>query len=536
MAYPTSWSTPTPTRPPRRNRGLWWVLGLGVLLALCAGCSAFFTGMVLIPDSTAAPATVIPVTARPSPIHAATPTPTSSSTPPSEAGIPFRAVVQIVALDEQGEPLWTGSGSIIGPDGLLLTNAHVALPEPDEGPSRVTLLVLSTEKEDQPPQPRFYAEVVQADQRLDLAVLRITRDADGRRIDPDTLNLPFLPLGRTEDLRLGDELIILGYPGIGGDTITLTKGEVAGFVEDPPYGPRAFIKTTATLAGGNSGGAAINARGELVAVPTLVGTGSEEIVDCRVLVDTNHDGVVDDRDSCVPIGGFLNALRPVDLALPLVEAARHGEVAISTPPPTPQRPQDDLEEVWRHPGPLLDAESFDAPVSGWTTTNIDPDLRIRYADGVMYVELLQDDYVQFLTSPVDEADVVITARVRVTQPVGDGEYGLTCRYQDMDNFYAATVTEWGDFALWKLVEGEFVELHPLTALPDEAAFEPTQWTELGLVCLGSRMGLWVNQVPVAMVEDPAASVGTGAGLVVSTFWEPDFEVAFDEMAIHAAQR
>jgi hypothetical protein len=48
-------------------------------------------------------------------------------------------------------------------------------------------------------------------------------------------------------------------------------------------------------------------------------------VDCRPVADTNRDGSVDEADTCVPIGGFINGLRPVNLAAPLIEAARRGE-------------------------------------------------------------------------------------------------------------------------------------------------------------------------------------------------------------------
>ena len=63
------------------------------------------------------------------------------------------------------------------------------------------------------------------------------------------------PLGDSDALHLGDDILILGYPGIGGETITLTRGEVSGFhLCKRGYGNRAFIKTSATIAGGNSGG------------------------------------------------------------------------------------------------------------------------------------------------------------------------------------------------------------------------------------------------------------------------------------------
>jgi hypothetical protein len=51
---------------------------------------------------------------------------------------------------------------------------------------------------------------------------------------------------------------------------------------------------------------------------------AESYVDCRRLVDTNQDGRINETDTCVPGGGFINALRPVKLAMPLIEAARQG--------------------------------------------------------------------------------------------------------------------------------------------------------------------------------------------------------------------
>ena len=138
-----------------------------------------------------------------------------------------------------------------------------------------------------------------------------------------------MPFGDDGSLNLGDPVTILGYPSIGGSTITLTRGEVAGFTSEEGYGNRAFIKTSATISGGNSGGLAANSKGEIIGIPTQLGYGGDDqYVDCRVLADTNRDGVVDKSDNCVPTGGFINALRPLRLAKPLIEAAQRGEINI----------------------------------------------------------------------------------------------------------------------------------------------------------------------------------------------------------------
>lgn len=235
------------------------------------------------------------------------------------------AVVQVWWIVETPQGLrgaGMGSGTLLTPDGLILTNHHVAIPD---DPSVKYLGVALTARSDQPPQPAYIATVVAADAYLDLAVLRISHDLDLRPLRPGSLNLPYVPMGNSDDLDVGDELNIFGYPGIGGDTVTFTRGVVSGFTQDAAIRGRAWVKTDTTIAGGNSGGTAVDENGLLVGVPTRAGAGGDAAyVDCRPLADTNRNGKLDDADTCVPIGGFLNALRPVELAKPLIAAAQQG--------------------------------------------------------------------------------------------------------------------------------------------------------------------------------------------------------------------
>ncbi len=255
----------------------------------------------------------------------------------------MKSVVQLIAVREKKSgmlvPLWGGSGTILAPDGLILTNCHVALPKAmwDDPEFDYDLLVVAlTIRSDEPPRPAYLAEVVQYDPDLDLAVIQVSRLLDGSPVDREQLNLPALPQGNSDDLDLGDRLYIFGYPGIGGETITFTSGDVSGFTREQGVEGRAWIKTDATIAGGNSGGTAVNEQGELVGIPTQTGAGGDDqYVDCRRLADTNGDGRIDENDTCIPVGGFINALRPVNLAKPLIEAARQGLVRPVTPSPAP---------------------------------------------------------------------------------------------------------------------------------------------------------------------------------------------------------
>ena len=237
------------------------------------------------------------------------------------------AVVQIVALKRgmfgNASSAWTGSGTIVHPSGIILTNCHVANPHAMgmPAPKADALGISIMGRSDEPPALTYLAEIVVQSPELDLAVLRIVSEANGKKVG--RLNLPYLPIGDSDNLELGDRLSIFGFPGIGGDTITYTTGSVSGFTaSDRLKIRRAWVKTDATIAGGNSGGTGVNSDGQLVGIPTQAAAGDNITpVDARPVADTNRDGRVDQRDSVVAIGGFINGLRPVNLAKPLLKKA-----------------------------------------------------------------------------------------------------------------------------------------------------------------------------------------------------------------------
>lgn len=263
--------------------------------------------------------------------------PATSQTSPGnqQAGVSrtqlIAATVQIYGLQTKNgklTPVYSGSGTLLSPTGMILTNAHVASPasqgNTEEEPEALAVGLM--DKEDKPPVFLYFARVMAVDGYMDLAVIQIDSTLDGTRVDPNSLSLPYVSLGNSDNLHVGDHINIFGFPGIGGETITYTDGNVSGFTSEESLGDRAWIKTDATIAGGNSGGLAANDAGYIIGVPTSASAGTGgEITDCRVVQDTNGDGVMDSRDTCIPIGGFINGLRPVNLALPLIKAAQTGQ-------------------------------------------------------------------------------------------------------------------------------------------------------------------------------------------------------------------
>lgn len=439
--------------------------------------------------------------------------------------IPYRSVVQIIAVVEMDGGLvqgWTGSGTIISDDGLILTNAHVILS--DRYYEVVDLVVSITEEQDRPPVPMFYADVIQADEPLDLAVIKVRSTLDGGPANFSALGIDPVPLGNSESLRLGDPIVIIGYPGIGGETITLTRGEVSGFTSEAGYGNRAFIKTSATIAGGNSGGLASTPQGEIIGIPTQVGSGNIEnmIVDCRALADTNRDGVIDQGDNCVPTGGFINALRPVRLALPLIDAAVAGEISIIT------NADRETHEEYDPAGDVIFSDSFDDNDNGWGTLN-DAEGSVSVTGGQLVIDVYTDNMIFWSTLPDVYESLIMVAEANVLQPAGDGDIGFVCGYQDENNFTALEISEDGYYSIWKYESGDFITLVEWT--PSDVVASDGPFT-LAAYCGPDRLALAVNDTLLAETFDPSYSAGQ-VGLLAGCWELPNISVGFEDFIILA---
>jgi len=514
----------------RRSQNSWIVCGVIALVLVCGGAVAFFGGVGLLAyiggQATATPEMAVRVpeageTPNPAELPAAA---VATIAPGDTAGVPYKAVVQIIAFAEiEGkiQPAWTGSGSIISTDGLVLTNAHVVLS--DRYYQVDHLVVALTVKPDQQPVPTYVARILQADRQLDIAVIRVETDLDGNPVDRARLNLPTVQMGDSASLSLGDMLTIIGYPSIGGATITLTRGEVAGFTAEGSYGNRAFIKTSATISGGNSGGLAANANGQIIGIPTQLGYGGDDqYVDCRRLVDTNRDGAVDDKDSCVPAGGFINALRPLTLAQPLIDAARRGEVNIKESEKSEQA-QAPTEE----PSQVVYQDDFSDPNSGWDEETWEAGV-VRYQDGEYEMTVKKTSWMVWSNLNEEYSDLAISVDTRVIDPTGGGDYGLICRYQDEDNFYALEVSEDGYFSVWKRDQGETVMIsdwEASDAIPVDTPFR------IVAVCSGNHLMLGVDGKLLADVTDDSFTNGK-FGMLAGTYDKSGLTIGFDNFTVY----
>ncbi|WP_455763246.1 S1C family serine protease [Prevotella disiens] len=141
----------------------------------------------------------------------------------------------------------TGSGVIISEDGYIVTNNHVV-----EGADELTV-TLNDNRE-------FSARVVGTDKSTDLALIKV----NGK-------NLPTLPIGNSDNLKVGEWVIAVGNPYNLNNTVTAgivsAKARGLGATQG---GVESFIQTDAAINQGNSGGALVNVQGELVGINAML--------------------------------------------------------------------------------------------------------------------------------------------------------------------------------------------------------------------------------------------------------------------------
>jgi serine protease Do len=137
-----------------------------------------------------------------------------------------------------------GSGFIVSPDGVILTNAHV-VRDADE-----VTVKLQDRRE-------FRAKVLGSDPKTDVAVLKI-----------DAKNLPVVPIGNTRNLQVGEWVLAIGSP-YGLDS-TVTAGVVSAKGRNIDQNGVQFIQTDVAVNPGNSGGPLFNTRGEVVGINSQI--------------------------------------------------------------------------------------------------------------------------------------------------------------------------------------------------------------------------------------------------------------------------
>ncbi|MDO6736952.1 trypsin-like peptidase domain-containing protein [Wenyingzhuangia sp. 2_MG-2023] len=161
------------------------------------------------------------------------------------------------------ERVGTGSGVVISPDGYIVTNNHVI-----DGASEIEISLNS--------QKKYKAELIGADKDNDIALLKI--DAD---------DLHYITFGDSDTSKIGEWVLAVGNPY--NLTSTVTAGIISAKGRDLEGNSNieSFIQTDAAVNPGNSGGALVNTRGELIGINTAISSQTGSFVGYSFAVPSN---------------------------------------------------------------------------------------------------------------------------------------------------------------------------------------------------------------------------------------------------------
>lgn len=162
------------------------------------------------------------------------------------------------------EQVGTGSGVIISSDGHIITNNHVIK---DANEIEITL---NNKK-------KYKATLIGTDVKNDIALLKINTDEE----------LPYIPFANSDNIQIGEWVLAVGNPYNLTSTVTAGIVSAKGRDLEGNAGVESFIQTDAAVNPGNSGGALVNTRGELIGINTAISSRTGSFVGYSFAVPSN---------------------------------------------------------------------------------------------------------------------------------------------------------------------------------------------------------------------------------------------------------
>ena len=179
-------------------------------------------------------------------------------------------------------------------------------------------------------------------------------------------------------------------------------------------------------------------------------------------------------------------------------------------------------------GSILYQEDFSDTASGWASYE-DADYSTDYADGGYRIHVTKDNFAAWSHPGVEFIDAQIEVDATRIGGPETGEFGIICRYQDGDNYYAFEITGDGYYAIHKRKDGEWNVLGNDWQSSD-TILQGDATNRIRADCVGDRLALVVNDQLLAEAQDSEFTSGD-IGLLAGAFDDVGTDVLFDNLVI-----
>ena len=188
------------------------------------------------------------------------------------------------------------------------------------------------------------------------------------------------------------------------------------------------------------------------------------------------------------------------------------------------------DDAFSQSGDILLQDDFTGAESGWFTAANQFGLAEYTPEGLFRIRVDAPEYNFWSTPGLDVTNVIIEVdSVKLSGPEIN-RIGLLCRYQDAQNYYFFIISTDGYYAVGKVQDGQSALLAQSQMERTGAVLPGAALNHLRGECVGDTLIFYVNQKPVAIVNDPNFTHGD-VGLLVGAFDEPGIDVYFDNFIV-----
>lgn len=178
---------------------------------------------------------------------------------------------------------------------------------------------------------------------------------------------------------------------------------------------------------------------------------------------------------------------------------------------------------------VLFADGFSDPQSGWKLWTNDVSFVVYEAETLRFV--VNEAQVDVISHPgKNYTDALLFVTAELAAGSSDNHYGLICRYQDENNYYAFLVSSDGYAGIIKVKDGQVQMLSAPVMEYQEAVRQGAVKNDIAAGCVGDQLGLVVNAETIYQVRDADFSAGD-VGLLAGTHAQPGVDVRFDNLVV-----
>jgi serine/threonine protein kinase len=195
------------------------------------------------------------------------------------------------------------------------------------------------------------------------------------------------------------------------------------------------------------------------------------------------------------------------------------EIVTSTWPVNGELPQPDM----------IFQDDFSDPNSGWDLVQ-ETDRITDYHNGVYRIFVNKPSYDVWANPGLNILDMVIEVEATKVGGPDDNDFGVICRYQDINNFYIFTISSDGYYAIAKKMNGDRVLIDMEKMEYSDIIYQGNATNEIRVDCVGDNLVLTVNGQTLKVATDPDFTSGD-VGLIAGTYDIPGTDIYFDNFLI-----